>query len=62
MENIVIRKCFDACKGYTITVYRNGAKITDAWGYDKNDALHKANIFADYYRDENGQSGNITWE
>lgn len=58
-ENIVIRKCGN---GYDVKVYLNGALIKKAWGYDKIDAYRKARIFADYYRDDNGQSGNITEE
>ena len=45
-----------------VKVYLNGALIKKAWGYDKIDAYRKARIFADYYRDDNGQSGNITEE
>lgn len=46
-------------RGYDVSVYVDGAKVQTAWAYNESQANEKANIMADYYRDENGQRADI---
>ncbi len=49
--------------GYNIVaIDDSGNPIIKTWTAGKQDAFHKADIFADYYRDENGQRSNIVDE
>lgn len=48
--------------GYDISVYQNGNKIKSTWKNDQSSARQAANIFADYYRDDNGQSLDIKFK
>ena len=42
-----------------ISVYENGEKIQTTWAGNQRMAWQKADIFADYYRDLNGQRADI---
>jgi len=59
MEYIAITKTLN---GYDITVWSNGRAIKRAWSNCEPGARQKADIYADYYRDDNGQRGRIIWE
>ena len=45
--------------GYDISVFIDGKKEKTAWANDATDAMRKAKICQDYYKDENGQPVSI---
>lgn len=48
--------------GYDISVYQDGKKVKSTWKSDQSSARQAASIFADYYRDDNGQSLTIKFK
>ena len=48
--------------GYDNSCKDNGQVLKTAWGYDKTDALLKASIMANFFRDDNGQTSDIVWD
>ena len=50
--------------GYDISVYQEieGQEtecLKTTWGHNKQEALYRANIYADFYTDDNGQRADI---
>jgi hypothetical protein len=46
-------------RGYDITAWGNNIKLTTTWKKQYNDAWNAAEIFANHYRDDTGQSLSI---
>jgi hypothetical protein len=55
--NVVITKNkeFD----WDITVYENNKPVKTAWAFNRDQAIGKATILAEFYRDDNGQTASI---
>jgi len=46
---------------YDISVYNEDSLIRSNWRSSKTDAYRIAEEYANYYRDDNGQSADIIW-
>jgi len=56
MANVIITK---EANGWDISVYEDGKKAKTAWAANRDQAIGKAEILGDYYRDDNGQRAGI---
>ena len=57
MANVIITK--EANCSWDISVYEGGAKVKKAWAMNRDQAIGKADLLADYYRDDNGQRSSV---
>ena len=57
MANIIITKEREG--SWDISVFEKNQKVRKAWAMNRDQAIGKASIFADYYTDDNGQSAGI---
>jgi len=57
MGNIVITKEREC--SWDIAAYQDGHLVKKAWAMNRDQAYGKADILAEYYRDENGQRSGI---
>ena len=57
MGNIVITK--EKEHSWDISAYQDGHLVKKAWAMSRDQAYGKADILADFYRDDNGQRGGI---
>ena len=57
MANVIVTK--EREHSWDISVWEDGKKVKTAWGMNRDQAIGKAEILADYYRDENGQTSAI---
>jgi hypothetical protein len=57
MGNIIITK--EREHSWDVTVYDDKGPVRRAWAMNRDQAIGKAEILADFYRDDNGQSGSI---
>ena len=57
MANVQITK--EKEFSWDITVYAENRPVKKAWAMNRDQAIGKADVLADYYRDENGQVSTI---
>ena len=57
MANVQITK--EKEFSWDITVYAENRLVKKAWAMNRDQAIGKADVLADYYRDENGQVSTI---
>ena len=57
MANIIVTK--EKEHSWDVSVWENGKRVKTAWAMNRDQAIGKAEILADYYRSEVGQSSGI---
>ncbi len=57
MGNIIITK--EREFSWDITAYQGGVPVRKAWACSRDMAIGKAEILAEFYTDDNGQTGRI---
>ena len=57
MANVIITK--ETEHSWDISVYVSGTRVKRAWAMNRNQAVGKADLLADYYTDDNGQRSAI---